>query len=94
MKNYDVLFILACLFILRVVAFSASYGDAICLVGLLAYKLGKDFLDFKKISIEEVEQLKKDNKKIMDNIQIISNEVVDSKNNILAVKAALNLIKK
>lgn len=83
MKNYDYLFILICLFIFRIIMLSATYADSICLTALFAYKLGSSYLESKKTSDKNVEA-----------IQVLSNELADTKNSLSGIKAAVNFVSK
>lgn len=94
MRNYDFLFILACLFILRIVVFSASYADAICLLSILAYKIGTQLLKDKKLGNEVLEVIKKNEEFNSTRFEQLAQEIVKVKNNNEAIKAAVNFNKR
>lgn len=94
MRNYDFLFILLCLFVVRVIAFSGTYADAICMLGLLAYAVSKEVLKQKKLSGELAEQIEQYKKTNDARLQELADEVVRIKNTSDGIKAAFNMTKR
>lgn len=94
MRNYDFLFILVCFFILRIVVFSASYADAICLLSILAFKLGSKFLDAKKISSDLEQKVQTQDNLTNARLQALADEIIKVRNSAEGIKAAINLTKR
>ncbi len=94
MKNYDFLLILAGLFVLRIIMFSGSYADSICLVGLLAYGIAKQIVSFKGISNEALVLIKKNEEETNAKLQVLAEEIVKTKNSAEGLKAAINFTKR
>jgi hypothetical protein len=94
MRNYDFLFILACLFIFRIVIFSASYADAMCLLAILAYKIGNQFLKDKKLNSEVLQVIQKNEELNSIRFEQLAQELIKVKNNNEAIKAAVNFNKR
>lgn len=94
MRNYDFLFILACLFVFRIVVFSASYADAICLLSILAYKIANQLLKDKKLSNDVLEVIAKNEQTNSYRFEQLAQEIVKVKNNNEAIKAAVNFNKR
>lgn len=94
MRNYDLILILVSLFVIRIIAFSASYADAICLLSLVAYKFGKDFLVLKRISSDFESKLQSQEKETSAKLTILAEEIVKVKNSSEGLKAAINLTAK
>ena len=94
MRNYDFLLILSCLFVVRIIAFSGSYADAICLLGLLSYLVAKEVLKIKKVSNDVFDKLSKTEELNNARFQELANEVVRVKNSTEGIKAAVNFNKR
>jgi hypothetical protein len=94
MRNYDYLFILACLFVVRVIALSGSYSDAICLLGLLAYLVAKEVLKVKKVSNDVFDKINKTEELNNAKFQELANELVKVRNSAEGIKAAISFNKK
>lgn len=94
MRNYDFILMLVSLFVLRIIAFSATYADAICLIGILAYKLGKSHLDIKKTEKDAVDRIEKSDALNLERFQQLADEIVKVKNASEGLKAAINLTSK
>jgi hypothetical protein len=94
MRNYDLILILVSLFVVRIIAFSASYADAICLLSLVAYKFGKDFLVLKRISSDFESKLQSQEKETNAKLGVLAEEIVKVKNSSEGLKAAINLTAK
>lgn len=93
-KNYDFIFILACLFVFRVIALSASFSDALCLIAVLGYLFGSKLLASRKIESEVKEQITKDKEEISKNIEVLANELIKVKNATESLKAATGFLNK
>jgi hypothetical protein len=94
MRNQQVTFVLLSFFVLRLIAFSGTYVDSICVVALLAYSFGLEYLKNKKIAndvllrIEETEKINK------ERIQVLADEMTRVKNSSEGLRAAINLTSK
>ena len=79
---------------MRIIAFSATYADALCLVGLLAFKVAREYVFSKKIESEVITSFEQ-YKDICDkNFKILSEEVSRAKSTSEGLKAAINLTKR
>jgi|688.fasta_scaffold246581_2 hypothetical protein len=94
MKSYDFVFILVCLFVLRIVFFSASYADAACLFSVFAFLTANEILKVKKISNQVLEKVTKNEDTTNARIVELSNEMVKIRNAAEGIKAAVNFVKK
>lgn len=94
MKSYDFVFILVCLFVLRIVFFSASYADAVCLFSVFAFLTANEILKVKKISNQVLEKVTKNEDTTNARIVELSNEMVKIRNAAEGIKAAVNFVKK
>ena len=94
MKSYDFVFILVCLFVLRIVLFSASYADAACLFSVFAFLTTNEILKVKKISNQVLEKVTKNEDTTNARIVELSNEMVKIRNAAEGIKAAVNFVKK
>jgi hypothetical protein len=94
MKNYDFVFILVCLFVLRIILFSASYADSICLLSILAYIASQEILKNKKLTSEVLVKVSKNEELTNARIVELSNEIVKVRNSAEGIKAAVNFSKK
>lgn len=94
MRNYDFLLILSGLFVVRIIAFSGSYADAVCLLGLLAYSSLREFLKIKKVSNDIFEVIKKSEDLNNARFQEMATELVKVRNGNEAIKAAVNFNKR
>ena len=94
MKSYDFVFILVCLFVLRIVFFSASYADAMCLVSILAFLVSNEVIKAKKISSQVLEKVNKNEDLTNARIVELSNEMIKIRNAAEGIKAAVNFNKK
>lgn len=94
MRNQQIIFVLLCLFVLRLIVFSGTYVDAICILSILAYKLGLDFLDHKKLQSEVLVKLNKNEELNNLKFQELANEIIKVKNSSEGLKAAINLTAK
>jgi hypothetical protein len=93
-KNYDFIFILAYLFVFRIIALSGSFADAVCLIAILGYILGDKLLNNRKIENEVKEQLTKDKQEFAKHIESLSAEIIRVKNTTESIKAATGFINK
>jgi hypothetical protein len=94
MKSYDFVFILACLFVLRIVFFSASYADAMCLLSLLAFLVANEIIKVKKISSQVLEKVNKNEELTNTRIVELGNEIIKVRNAAEGIKTAVNFNKK
>ncbi len=94
MRNYDFLLILAGIFVTRIIFFSSSYSDAICLIAILAYATSREFLSYKKISNELEDKINKNEELSSIKMQELALEVTKIKNGNEAIKAAVNFNKR
>ena len=91
MKKYDILLILVCLFVFRIITLSGSYPDAICLIALLGYMLGGKVLENKNITNEALVRIDKNHDLTQKQIQVLAEEVQKAKSSSEGLKAAMNL---
>lgn len=94
MLNYDFLFILSCIFVLRLIIAPVSYADAICLTSLLAFKVVRDFLNSKKVENSISEAVKKNQQENDAKLQLLADELMKVKNSADGIKAAINFTKR
>jgi viroplasmin and RNaseH domain-containing protein len=94
MKNYDVILILVSIFVARIIAFSAGYADAICLLGLLAFKAIREYMANKKIEAEVVTEFNAYKEISNKRYEVLAEEVVRAKSTSEGLKAAINLTKR
>lgn len=89
MRKINIILILASLLVLRVIVFSSTYADAICLLGVLGYMIAKKVLEDKKlesdIAIKVLEQEKQ--------IKALVEEMSRVKNSSEGLRAAINMTK-
>jgi hypothetical protein len=94
MKNYDYIFILMCIFVLRITVLSGSYADVLCLIGILAYHLGNKIIEKNKITNEALIKIESNHELTQSQIKIIAEEVNKAKVAAEGVKAAINFNKR
>jgi hypothetical protein len=94
MKNQQILFAILCLFLFRLIVFSGTYVDSICILALLAYKLGSKLLELKNIQSEVLVKVETLEQNSAARLQELSNEVIKLRNNNEGIKAAINLTAK
>ncbi len=94
MRNYDLMLILVGLFVLRIIAFSAGYADALCLMAILAYRFGKDYLILKKVSSDFESRIQSQEKETNTKLNLLAEEIVKVRNSSDGLKAAINLTAK
>lgn len=94
MKKYDFMLILVGLFTLRIILLSGSYADAICLLGVLAYTIGSQYFETKKVSNDLLEVIKKNEELNSVRFEQLAQEIVKVRNNNDAIKAAVNFNKR
>jgi hypothetical protein len=92
--KYGLLFVLVSFFITRIIVFSASYADAICLIAVLSYKFGIKFMETSAIYKNTLLELKKSEEETNAKLQALSDEIVKVKNSSEALKAAVNFNKR
>jgi hypothetical protein len=90
MRKIDFMLILVSLFVLRIIAFSAGYADAACLVGVLGFILAKEYLANKKIQSEVLVRVESQDHKLNQMVDEINRVKVSSD----GLKAAINLTTK
>lgn len=94
MKSLQLIFALLCLFITRIIAFSGSFADAVCLIAILAYLVCLKVLDQKKINKELVENLNSSTKKLEDKVSQLSSDIDLVKNQNDSIKAAVGFARR
>lgn len=94
MRNQQVMFVLLSLFVLRIIAFSGTYVDSICIVSILAYKLGMEYLNNKRVSSEVLIKIDENEKLSRERMQQLADEVIRVKNSSEGLRAAINLTSK
>jgi hypothetical protein len=90
MRKIDFMLILVSLFVLRIIAFSAGYADAICLVGVLGFILAKQYIDSKKLEAQALVRIEAQDVKVQHIIDELNRVKVSSD----GLKAAMNLTAK
>jgi len=90
MRKIDFMLILVSLFVLRVIAFSAGFADALCLVAVLSFILAKEYLRGKKIQSEVMVKIESQDARITQMSEEINRVRVSSD----GLKAAINLTSK
>lgn len=90
MRNYNIMLILVSLFVVRIIAFSGSYADAICLLGLLAYMVVKKALEMKQLESEVLVKVTTQEQQL----KYLAEEMTKVKNSSEGLKAAINLTAK
>jgi Skp family chaperone for outer membrane proteins len=94
MKSLQLIFALLCLFITRIIAFSGSFADAVCLIAILAYLVCLKVLDQKQINKELVENLNSSTKKLEDKVSQLSSDIDLVKNQNDSIKAAVGFARR
>ncbi len=94
MRNQQIMFVLLCLFVLRLILFSGTYVDSICILAILGYKFGLVFLNYRKIENEALVRISKNEDLNNQRFQELANEIVKVKNSSEGLKAAINLTAK
>jgi hypothetical protein len=94
MRKIDIMLILASLFVLRIIVFSAGYADSICLLTVFGFIAVKEYLQVKKISNNILESLKRSEELTGTRFEQLSQEIVKVRNNNEAIKAAVNFNKR
>jgi len=94
MKSLQLIFALLCLFITRIIAFSGSFADAVCLIAILAYLVCLKILDQKQINKELVENLNSSTKKLEDKVSQLSSDIDLVKNQNDSIKAAVGFARR
>lgn len=94
MRNQQVIFVLLSLFVLRLIAFSGTYVDSICIVAILGYKLGLEYLNNKKVANEVLVKIDEAEKLNRERMQQLADEVIRVKNSSEGLRAAINLTSK
>jgi len=94
MKSLQLIFALLCLFITRIIAFSGSFADAVCLIAILAYLVCLKVLDQKQINKELVESLNSSNKNLEDKIKQLSSDIETVKHQNDSIKAAVGFTRR
>ncbi len=94
MKSLQLIFALLCLFITRIIAFSGSFSDAVCLIAILAYLVCLKVLDQKQINKELVENLNSSTKKLEDKVSQLSSDIDLVKNQNDSIKAAVGFARR
>lgn len=90
MRNYNIILILVSLFVLRIIVFSSTYADAICLLGLLAFLISKKIVENKAIESDVMLKIKNHD----EQMKYIADELTKVKNSSEGLKAAINLTSK
>lgn len=94
MKSLQLIFALLCLFITRIIAFSGSFADAVCLIAILAYLVCLKVLEQKQINKELVENLNSSTKKLEDKVSQLTSDIDLVKNQNDSIKAAVGFARR
>jgi hypothetical protein len=79
-----------CLFVLRIIVLSGSYPDAICLVSILAYHLGSQYMKTKVVSNEMLSIVQGNKEEAERQMNLLADEITKAKNSAEGIKAAIN----
>lgn len=90
MRKIDFMLILVSLFVLRIIAFSGSYADAICLIGILSFIAVKELLDSRKLEAKVLVKVEEQDKQV----RALVEEMNRVKNSSEGLKAAINMTSK
>jgi len=90
MRKIDLMLILVSLFVVRVIVFSSSYADAICLMAILGYMALRQVLQMKKIESEVLVKISTQE----EQVRYLADEMNKVKNSSEGLKAAINLSSK
>ena len=74
MKKINWIHLLICLFIFRIIAISASFPDALCLVALLGFKFADRYAKAKNISdeiVKDIAEAKEESKKAREAVDTV-----------------------
>lgn len=74
MKNINWIHVLICLFIFRVIAMSASFPDALCLIALLGFKFADRYVKAKAVAdsiIQDVVEAKEESRKARESVDTV-----------------------
>jgi hypothetical protein len=94
MRKQDFILVLLYLFVLRLIAFSGTYVDSICVVAILAYHLGNKVLEIRTITNEALVKISKNEELNTQRFQEVATELTRVRNSNDGIKAAFNLTKK
>lgn len=94
MKNYDYIFILVCLFVLRIIMLSGSIVDAISLIGILTYHLANKVIKDRKITSEALVRIESNHELTQNQIKVMAEELNRTKVAAEGIKAAVNFGKR
>lgn len=90
MRKIDFMLILVSLFVLRIIAFSGSYADAICLIGVLSFITVKQVVESKKLEARILVKVDEQDKQM----RALVEEMNRVKNSSEGLKAAINMTSK
>jgi hypothetical protein len=79
-----------CLFVSRIIVLSGSYPDAICLVSLLAYHLGSQYMKTKVVSNEMLSIVQSNKEEAERQMGVLADEITKARNSADGIKAAIN----
>lgn len=90
MRKIDSMLILVSLFVLRVIAFSGSYADALCLIGILAFLVLRQVIESRKLESQVLVRVEEQDKQV----KALVDEMNKVKNSSEGLKAAINMSSK
>ncbi len=90
MRKIDSMLILASLFVLRVIAFSGSYADALCLLGILAFLTLRQVIESRKLESQVLVRVEEQDRQV----RALVDEMNKVKNSSEGLKAAINMSSK
>jgi hypothetical protein len=94
MKSLQLIFVLLCLFITRIIAFSGSFADALCLIAILAYLLCLKVIEQKQINKEMIEILNKSTEELEGKIKSLTSDVENVQKQNDSIKAAVGFARR
>ena len=90
MRIYNLVLVLTSLLLLRIIAFSGTYADSICLISLLGFLITKEYIELKSAESEIGIKIKQTEEKL----QFLAEEITKAKSSSEGLKAVINMTKR
>lgn len=90
MRNYNLVLILSTLLLIRVIVFSGTYVDAICLASLLSFLILKEYMEIKALESEVMVKVNEQEEKL----KVLVEELNRVKSSSEGLKAVMNMTKR
>lgn len=94
MKSLQLIFALLCLLITRIIVFSGSPSDAVCLIAILAYLTSLKVIEQKRINKETMEFINKANLELEEKFKKLTAEVENVQKQNDSIKAAVGFARR